>query len=154
MMKFRYSIVCFLLLCGVSYESAPAEDGLDYEAFGKVVVQHDGRLKPLDKFARTSLTMFHEKASFTIYDADGHRIKKKAIEWLVDTLLYPQQAFDAIRPVGANRRGFDAIRPHPERIRAHRRKRCRDTARVPVCLDELRVREGFEQRSDLLQVLG
>ena len=93
-MNFCHSIVCLLLLCGLSRGSAPVENGFDYDAFGQIVIQHDGRLKPLDKFARTSLTLFHEKATFKGYDADGRRYKKKAIQWLADTLLFPQQAFD------------------------------------------------------------
>jgi ABC-type transport system involved in cytochrome c biogenesis permease subunit len=93
-MNFRYSIVCLLLLCGLSRGSAPIENGFDYDAFGRIVIQHEGRLKPLDKFARTSLTLFHEKATLKGYDTDGRRYKKKAIQWLADTLLFPRQAFD------------------------------------------------------------
>ena len=93
-MNYRFSIICLLLLCRLSLGSAPVEKGFDYDAFGRIVIQHDGRLKPLDKFARTSLTLFHEKATFKGYDAEGRRYKKKAIQWLADTLLFPQQAFD------------------------------------------------------------
>jgi len=55
------------------------------EAFGRLPIQHQGRLKPMDTFARDQLLTFHHRSSI-----DG----RSASAWLVDTLGDPQAAMD------------------------------------------------------------
>ncbi len=48
--------------------------------FGRIMVQHEGRLKPMDTFARAHLLTYHQKSTI-----DG----KSATMWLAETLLDP-----------------------------------------------------------------
>lgn len=53
--------------------------------FGSIPVLHDGRIKPLDSFARIHLKMFSGRESI-----DG----LSAQDWLLDTLFNPPQSFE------------------------------------------------------------
>ncbi len=64
-----------IALAGVS------ESGAD--AFGRLVIQHQGRLKPMDTFARDQLLTFYHRSTI-----DG----RSASAWLADTLLDPSSA--------------------------------------------------------------
>jgi len=54
-------------------------------AFEKIPIQAEGRVKPLDTFARSQLLLLQEKS--TVDDLT-------ATEWLVEVLLYPAEAYD------------------------------------------------------------
>jgi ABC-type transport system involved in cytochrome c biogenesis permease subunit len=56
---------------------------LDYSAFRMLPVLHEGRVKPLDTFARVKLTE---------YAGSEHINNTKAIEWLAETLFDPATA--------------------------------------------------------------
>ena len=58
-----------------------ADDGDD---FSKWLIQHEGRVKPLDTYARTLLLSFQHKSTIDNRDA---------IEWLRDLLLNPDEAY-------------------------------------------------------------
>ncbi len=59
-------------------------------AVARLPVQADGRIKPLDTFAQFQLLALNGKRSVTI-DEDT---KLTAIEWLLDCLFFPEQAWD------------------------------------------------------------
>ncbi len=65
---------------GDSYES-PVKAG----ALGALVVQDQGRLKPLDTYARSQLLLYRSSASI-----EG----QKAIDWLLELWLYPEVAYE------------------------------------------------------------
>src|SRR6476661_2375562 len=56
----------------------------DYSSFALIPVQHEGRLKPLDSFARDFLTMFSGRSSL-----DGF----SATAWLAEMLFDPDGAY-------------------------------------------------------------
>jgi len=68
---------------------APARAaGLSVDAFAPVLVQHEGRVKPLDTFARNYLLMSAQRSSL-----DG----SSALAWLVDLMVHPSEG--AQRPI-------------------------------------------------------
>ena len=69
----------------------PASKGaFDTEEFGRLPILVNGRIKPLDTVARTSLLFLQNKQSFT--RPDGTRIEP--IEWLLDVFYRPDLADD------------------------------------------------------------
>lgn len=67
------------VLVGEAYES-PVRAG----AFEELVIQDQGRLKPLDTFARSQLLLFHAKSTID---------RQKAIDWLLELMIAPQAAY-------------------------------------------------------------
>ncbi len=65
--------------------ASPASDTVDIDIFANIVIQHEGRLKPLDTFARNQLLLFSEKSSLK---------NKSAIEWLIGSMFDPFTAFN------------------------------------------------------------
>jgi ABC-type transport system involved in cytochrome c biogenesis permease subunit len=59
-------------------------DGMDVEGFGRIPVVHQGRVVPLDSFARTQLRIVSEAEDFK--DKDGRRTP--AVRWLLDTMVF------------------------------------------------------------------
>ena len=55
----------------------------DFKNFAQIPVQHEGRIKPIDTFARSILYTISGKSSLGAMDAD---------EWLAETLFDPAQA--------------------------------------------------------------
>ncbi len=77
---FKYFLtLCLVLLPVLSY----AGTDLPMDSFGKLPVLHDGRIKPLDSFARIELLRFSKKDKLN---------EKQAIVWLADTLFNPADA--------------------------------------------------------------
>lgn len=77
------TLVLFLgasVLSADTYES-PVKAG----ALAELVVQDQGRLKPMDTFARSQLLLYH--GSFSIE-------RQKAIDWLLELWLFPEQAYE------------------------------------------------------------
>ena len=56
---------------------------MDLEEVARIPVVADGRIKPLDTVARTSLLLISKQESFK--DTEGHR--QPAIRWLMDVLV-------------------------------------------------------------------
>ncbi len=82
-MMFIRIFLC-LMMC-LTLVSEEAEQKFDTSAFASVVVQHQGRLKPIDTFARSSLLGFHGKQRFA---------KQQASEWLMDVLTNRNLAYE------------------------------------------------------------
>jgi len=78
-------------LCGltllVAFMPPPSPGGMDLDAAGRLAVLNNGRVKPLDTVARTSLLMINGKQSFTL---NGRRIG--ALDWLLDMAARPTEA--------------------------------------------------------------
>jgi len=89
-MRYLILLLCLFLAC---LHPAQAQDTFDYSAFRTLPVLHDGRVKPLDSFARIYLEKFSGQESL-----DG----KPATSWLAKTLFDPAAA--ASRPVFKIRR--------------------------------------------------
>jgi len=76
--------IVLLLLCLLVPRLAFAAD-LDYNAFSQIPVQQEGRIKPVDSFARTMLSIFSGHQSLGGMSADA---------WLAETLFDPAQALN------------------------------------------------------------
>lgn len=74
--------VLFLVLCCTKIAAA-AEPELNYTSFGLLPVLHEGRIKPLDSFARIMLREFSGRDAVR-----GHG----AAEWLAEVLFDPVNA--------------------------------------------------------------
>lgn len=99
MIRLAALLVAFLFL---SLAPARAEEPIDMAAFGRIPVMHEGRIKPLSRFAAIELEAF-----------SGGRAHGDATAWLAEALFNPEYA--ATRPVFAL--------PHPglaERLRVPR----------------------------------
>lgn len=92
----RLLLLIFLLLCSIA--PAQAAETLDHGYFAQIPVQHEGRIKPLDSFARAFLKLFSGKDTLDGMGAD---------EWLAETLFDPAQSlqrplFRIFRPDALN----------------------------------------------------
>ncbi len=65
----------------------PQKGGVNLQGFGELPVLSNGRVKPLDSVARSSLLMVSGKQVLRV---DGK--KKSAIEWLADVMFAPEKA--------------------------------------------------------------
>ncbi|HUQ71300.1 MAG TPA: cytochrome c biogenesis protein CcsA [Planctomycetaceae bacterium] len=65
------------------------EKEFDLYAFGKLPLIAEGRAKPLDTLARTSLMAVSGKQTFQ----DANKKSQPAIKWLLDVMARPEQAF-------------------------------------------------------------
>jgi ABC-type transport system involved in cytochrome c biogenesis permease subunit len=72
-------------------KSTDKKDGFHLDALGRISVQSDGRIKPLDSLARVSLLLIHERQSYRAEER-----KWTAIEWLAEVIFTPDRA--AARP--------------------------------------------------------
>lgn len=81
----RNLICCFVLICVMPIH-IKAEDTLlrNYNAWGEVVIQHEGRLKPLDTFARVFLLSLYEKTKLP---------HESALDWLMNLMLFPENSY-------------------------------------------------------------
>ena len=61
----------------------------DYASFALLPVQHQGRTKPLDTFARTYLKLFSYSSTLSSPE-DG---RMSAVAWLAETIFAPEQAY-------------------------------------------------------------
>ncbi len=76
-------ITCAILIAFLAATVRAEVDEATAEAFGRLVIQHDGRLKPVDTFARHKLLTFSHRSTI------GGR---SAASWLADALLDPEAA--------------------------------------------------------------
>ncbi|MGH8019033.1 MAG: hypothetical protein ACREIA_12215, partial [Opitutaceae bacterium] len=80
-------------LVAVSAFRPPPEEKAHWEALGRLPVLLNGRIKPLDTVARTSLLVIHDKQVLRVSPApDAPREKLTAIEWLAEVLFTPARA--------------------------------------------------------------
>ncbi len=77
----KYILTLFLFLCALS--SSVLASSFDVSTFAKIPVQHEGRIKPFDSFARAHLKIFSGKETF---ESDP------AILWLAESLFDPAAA--------------------------------------------------------------
>jgi ABC-type transport system involved in cytochrome c biogenesis permease subunit len=70
----------------------PAETGFDYNAFGKLPLVFNGRLKPMDSLARNSLLEIYERQTFNTAPGSDDGKVIPAIQWLVAVMMDPAQA--------------------------------------------------------------
>jgi ABC-type transport system involved in cytochrome c biogenesis permease subunit len=85
--------------------SAQAQQDFEYSSFAQIPVQHEGRIKPLDSFARAYLRLFSGQDSLGGMTADA---------WLAETLLDPAQALH--RPL------FRVFQPEALELPARKKK--------------------------------
>lgn len=93
MIRALLALILLCIFCHVPATSARA-DAMPMAAFEKIPVQHDGRIKPLDSFARLTLKTFSDSET-----ADD----RQAALWLAETLFDPLAS--AERPVFLVRNG-------------------------------------------------
>lgn len=62
----------------------------DFQAFGKLPVMFQGRIKPMDTLARNSLRVISDSDSYV--DTEGHR--QPAIRWLLEVIADPRRVAD------------------------------------------------------------
>ncbi len=77
-----------LMLLGSMWTSKPKPDQFDLRAFGQLPVIADGRVKPFDTLARTTLRVLSNRETF--YDDKGQR--QPAIRWLLDVICQTDDA--------------------------------------------------------------
>jgi ABC-type transport system involved in cytochrome c biogenesis permease subunit len=97
-------IVLFIIaLLYVASSFRPARDdasGYHLNAFGRLPVVHDGRIKPMDTLARTSLMVLSNKQTMWLNgehgtsDIDQKKDHEKvpAIRWMLDVIAQPRKA--------------------------------------------------------------
>lgn len=78
------NLLAFILI--ILSTSAFAE--LNFSDFGKLPVLHNGRVKPLDTYARVTLLLIHEKS--TLKNAS---VKMSATQWMTEMLFDNDRAF-------------------------------------------------------------
>src|SRR5262245_29924570 len=78
------SAAVLYLIAMMSPMDAPAK-AMDFTAFGKLPVQHAGRIKPMDTLARVYLLLISNRQTY--YDKDDK--EHSATEWLVNVLASP-----------------------------------------------------------------
>jgi len=82
MMKYLFVLLFGLLIMQSAW--AAENSNLDSRAFAQLPVQHNGRIEPLDSFARFYLTAFSGNTSIDSMTSD---------EWLVELLFAPDRAY-------------------------------------------------------------
>lgn len=90
MMRFGFFLILLVFSAPAWAEAKP-----DFTSFAHIPVQHEGRIKPLDSFARTLLKQISGKENTGGMAAD---------EWLAESLFDPAQALQ--RPI------FRILKPH------------------------------------------
>ena len=79
-------IAALMVLLGTQALSADTyESPVKAGALAELVVQDQGRLKPLDTYARSQLLLYHNKFSIE---------RQKAIDWLLELWLFPETAYE------------------------------------------------------------
>ena len=95
-------LILTLFLCCTNIAAAQSHRQLDYGAFGQLPILHEGRIKPLDSFARIQLRELSGKETWN---------GKPAIEWLAESLFDPataaQEPVMAIPPAWQHELGLE-----------------------------------------------
>ena len=93
------AVFCVLFLAIAAFKPAPARE-FNGGDFSRLPVLLNGRFKPMDTVARTSLLVIHGKQSLTLYDeksGEKRREKLPAVEWLLE-VLFDAPSADKRRP--------------------------------------------------------
>ncbi len=61
---------------------------IDFTAFGRLPITYEGRVKPIDTLARTSLRMISDRQTYI----DAHGDRQPAIRWLLDVITESEAA--------------------------------------------------------------
>jgi ABC-type transport system involved in cytochrome c biogenesis permease subunit len=88
LLPWAFAVIAILWIAANSRMPKPAPGEPDLISFGKLPVLADGRNKPLDTVARTSLLIIHGKQSLPL--EDGRRLDAR--HWLADVLFNGQVA--------------------------------------------------------------
>ncbi|MFZ4576035.1 MAG: hypothetical protein ACOYN0_16745, partial [Phycisphaerales bacterium] len=99
--------ICVLYMASLPFRHTKSEAKEDLDALGRLPVLAEGRVKPLDSFARVTLMALSAKQSLTVEvpvtegdkdpEAKTRERKIPAIEWYLEMLAKPEVADD--RPV-------------------------------------------------------
>ncbi len=84
-MKIYLKILLYFLTICISYA--------DTFSYKNIPIQEEGRIKPLDSFARNQLLRFNGKTSLTIYQ-NNEKLKLDAIDWLMPILTQDPSSLD------------------------------------------------------------
>ena len=84
-MKIYLKILFYCLTICMSYA--------DTFSYKHIPIQEEGRIKPLDSFARNQLLRFNGKTSLTIYQ-NNEKLKLDAIDWLMSILTQDPSSFE------------------------------------------------------------
>lgn len=76
-MKKLLLLCVFFILCSINAHA------IDMNSFGRIPIQHEGRIKPLDSFARVTLMQLTGRDEF---------MNRPAIDWLALSLFEPDEA--------------------------------------------------------------
>ncbi len=75
-------LVCASWLASKARQPSVPPTKIDFAAFGRLPITYEGRIKPIDTLARTSLRKISDRQTYI--DADGKR--QEAIRWLLDLI--------------------------------------------------------------------
>jgi len=79
-MRFKtFFILSTLFASGFTFSK-----GFDSSRFAHIPIQHEGRIKPIDSFARVHLLIFYQKSKFH---------EQSAYSWLLQMLLHPEDSY-------------------------------------------------------------
>ncbi len=78
----------FLFVFSVVRPAHVAEGEMNLEAFGKLPVMYEGRMKPFDTLARNSLRVISDSETYT----DENDRRQPALRWLLDVMVDPTEA--------------------------------------------------------------
>ena len=84
-MKIYLKIILYFLIFCTLYA--------DTFSYKHIPIQEEGRIKPLDSFARNQLLRFNGKSSITIYQ-NQQKLKLDAIDWLMSILIQDPSSLD------------------------------------------------------------
>ncbi len=71
------------------FRAAPNPDAFDFGSFGRLSVSSDGRTKPLDTFARSSLMILSGRQTL---GGEGEGVRTPAIRWYAEMVAKPEEA--------------------------------------------------------------
>ncbi len=75
-------VLCLVWLAGKAVGPRDDDPGFKVQAFARLPVVYQGRVKPFDTLARNSLTIISDRQTWR----DTDRVKRPAIEWLLDVM--------------------------------------------------------------------
>lgn len=85
---FPWAVVVLAAVYLLLQARPPKNNGpFDLQAFGRIPVSADGRVKPLDTVARNGLMVISDRRFFRI-----NAKRQPAIRWLADVIVDPEQA--------------------------------------------------------------
>ncbi len=86
-MKNTLLLILIFFTSSLLFSGESEKADFDFHEFGKIPVLLDGRIKPIDTVARTSLRLIHNKQTLRTEES-----KLTAIQWLVELLISPDSA--------------------------------------------------------------